>query len=126
MSKKQSPIKTFGFAFEGIKQAIHEEPNLRFHILAAILVLVLAFFLQLDILSFAVLILTISSVIVLELINTIIERITDMISPEISVNAKFIKDVSASAVLVSAIAAVLVGLLLFAPRILQLLFALIP
>ena len=115
MSKKQAFLKSFGYAGNGIKAAFQNEPNFRIHTAVTVLVLFLAFFLHFSALKFAVLILTICLVITSELVNTLIEKIVDIISPDYSDKAKVIKDISAAAVLICAFSAVLVGLLLFLP-----------
>lgn len=120
MSSKHSGLKSFGYAGNGIKEAFQNEPNFRVHVIAGIIALILAIYFKFSVEKFTILILTIFFVIILELLNTAIEKVVDKISPNYSRLAKVAKDVSAAAVLLSAIAAVLVGLLLFGPYILQL------
>ena len=120
MSKKGNFIKSFGYAGSGIKEAFQNEPNFRFHTLAGIIAIILGIIFHFSTIKFAILILTISFVIVLELINTCIEKIVDIISPNYSPVAKVVKDISAAVVLISAFAAIAVGLLLFLPQILPL------
>lgn len=121
MSKKNNYIKSFGYAGNGVKLAFKNEPNFRIHTAVAAVAVILAFYFEFSIEKFALLILTISFVIILELVNTSIEKVVDKVSPRYSPLAKVAKDVSAAAVLLSAISAILVGLLLFLPNILQLL-----
>ncbi len=121
MSKKENIFGSFGYAFEGIAKAFKSEPNLKVHIVAGVLVLLTAYFFKVTKTEWLILALTITLVIILELINTVIETITDIVSPRYSPRAKIIKDVSAGAVAVSAILAVIVGVVLFLPKILQLL-----
>ncbi len=117
MSKKHSTSKSFSFAFEGLRSAFKNEPNLRIHLLFAIIAVSLGIILKLKTLEFAIIILTISLVITLELINTMLEALVDLVSPEIKPTAKLAKDVAASAVLVSAITAAIVGLMIFLPKL---------
>ncbi len=119
MSARHSGLKSFGYAGNGIKEAFQNEPNFRFHTIVGIFALILGFIFKLSVEKFALLILTIFLVIILELLNTAIEKVVDKISPNYSHLAKVAKDVSAAAVLLSAFAAVLVGLLLFGPNIVQ-------
>lgn len=121
MSERHSAIKSFGYAGNGLREAFKNEPNFRAHTGMAIISLVLGLFLHLSIAEFAILIITIFFVIALELVNTLIEKIVDIISPQYSPQAKVIKDVSAACVLIAAFASVLVGILIFLPKILQLL-----
>lgn len=121
MSKKNRMVKSFSYAGNGIKEAFENEPNFRIHTIFAIISIALGVYFQFSLIKFAVLILTITLVIILELINTAIEKVVDKASPTYSRLAKVAKDVSAAAVLVAALGAILVGILLFAPNILQLL-----
>ena len=124
MSKRNSMVKSFGYAGNGVREAFKTEPNFRFHTIVGIIAILLAFYFQFTPVKFAILILTVMLVIILELINTAIEKVVDKISPNYSPLAKVAKDVSAAAVLISALGAVLIGLLLFLPNILQLLSSL--
>lgn len=110
-------LKSFKYAIHGIGDALKSEPNLRIHFLASILVLVSAYFLKFSFFEFSVLTLTIFFVIALELVNTIVEKLVDMHSKEISEEARVIKDISAGVVLLGAVASVIVGLFLFIPKI---------
>jgi diacylglycerol kinase len=121
MSRKHSPLKSFPYAFNGIKIALQNEPNFKIHLAIAALALVVAVILKINTLEFAVLILTIGFVLILELVNTMLEALVDLVSPETREHAKIAKDVSAAAVLVAAILSVFVGLFLFLPKIISLL-----
>ena len=110
-------LKSFSNAFRGVTDALKSEHNLRIHFLASVLVFILAYFLKFTYLEFTILTLTVFLVIILELINTIIEKIMDITSPEISEKVRIIKDISASVVLLGAIASLIVGALLFIPKL---------
>lgn len=120
MSKKGKLINSFGFAFQGIKEAFTYEPNFKIHVLIGVLVSILAFYLNFSRQDWLVLIFTIFFVLILELINTAIEELVNLVSPEFSQNAKIAKDVSAAAVLLGSFLAVIVGLILFLPKLLNL------
>lgn len=113
--------RSFRFAFSGVKEALKSEPNLKIHLLLAFLALLFACFLGFSSVEWTILLLTIALVLILELINTSLEAITDLVSPEIKEKAKVAKDVAASAVLISALTSLLVGVFLFLPKILRLL-----
>lgn len=117
MGIQHSTIKSFGYAFEGIKTAIKNEPNFRIHITVALAVLVAGFFFKLSTIEWLVLSFTIFYVITMELLNTVIESVVDLISPKYHPKAKIAKDVAAAGVLTSAILSVIVGLVLFLPKI---------
>jgi diacylglycerol kinase len=120
MSRGHSPLKSFPYAFNGIKIALRNEPNFRIHLIIAMLTLTVAVALRLGVLEFALLILTIGFVLILELINTVLEAMVDLVSPEVKLHAKIAKDVSAAAVLIAALLSVIVGFLLFLPKIIGL------
>jgi diacylglycerol kinase len=118
MSKTHSTLRSFGYAWEGIKEAIKNEPNIQIHLFAAIIAIVLGLALKLSSNEWIVLSFTIAFVLILEFINTALEAIVDMVSPRIRPEAKLAKDVAAAAVLVSAILSIIVGVFLFLPKIL--------
>jgi diacylglycerol kinase len=106
-------IKGFGYAFRGIWQGIRTERNLRIHICAVIFVFSISPFYHFSHIDYAVLTLICGAVISAELLNSVIERICDKVSPEKSEFAKQVKDISAAAVLVLSIAAAVAGVFFF-------------
>ena len=108
---------SFKRAFCGLKIAILEEQTFKTQVIVAILVLVLIFYFPLTTLKRVVLILTIILVLGLELINSQVERILDVLDPKFNVHIKRIKDLSAAAVLLASLGSVVVGLLIFLPYI---------
>lgn len=120
MSKIRTIPQSFGYAFEGIKTAIKNEPNFRIHLLAGTLAIVAAILLRFTSNEWLILISTISFVLILELINTSLEAIVDLVSPQRQAKAKIAKDVAAAAVLIASVLAITVGLTLFLPKLSQL------
>ena len=110
---------TFSFAVAGLAYLLRTQRNARIHLFAAIVALAMAAWLGLARIEWAVLILTITVVFVLEGINTAIEAVVDLASPEIHPLAKIAKDVSAAMVLVAAGGSAIIGVLLFGPPLLQ-------
>ena len=121
MSKTHSTFSSFSYAFSGIRLALKNEPNLRIHLIIAVIVAVSAYFLGFSRLEWVVLAFTIAFVLILELINTTLEAIVDIVSPGVRPKAKVAKDVSAAAVLLSALLSLVIGAFLFLPKILPLL-----
>lgn len=117
MSKTKTRVESIGYAWEGIVSTIKNEPNFKIHLAMGTIALIASLFLKFTIGETIVLILTISLVLILELVNTALEAIVDLASPRKNPIAKIAKDVSAAAVLVSAFTAILVGVLLFLPKI---------
>ena len=98
--------------------ALRTQRNARIHLLAVVAMTAMGLWLRLDASQWAVLALTVALVFFAEMINTVVESITDMITTEYHPLAKVVKDVSAGAVLVTAIASVVVGLLILGPPLL--------
>ena len=122
MGKHHSTLKSFYYAFQGLKVAFQNEPHLRIHTTFAILALITATVLKINSIEWLILAFTIFWVISLELLNTVIESLVDLVSPEIKPYAKIAKDVSAAVVLTAAILSIIVGLILFLPKIFDLLY----
>ncbi len=114
-------IKSFTYAFNGLRIVFIEEHNARIHLMAAIIAIVLGFVLQINAMEWVAIVFAIAMVLSMEIINTSIENIADFISPEKDDMIKKIKDLSAAAVLITAIATLIVGIIIFAPKIVSLL-----
>ncbi len=111
-------ITSFKYAFRGLRDALRVETNLRIHLLVAVTAVVLAGYLRFNFFEWIILTLTISFVFSLELINTTLETLTDIVSPEIKEKARIAKDVSAASVMIAALTAIIIGALLYLPKIL--------
>src|SRR4030067_2855340 len=109
MGLRHSTTKSFYYAFCGIKTAYKNEPNLKIHIFFAVSALLTGAVLKLSATEWLILAFIIFWVISLELLNTILEELVDLVSPDIKPHAKVAKDVSAAVVLLSAILSVIVG-----------------
>ena len=120
-----SRIASFGHALRGWQYVLKTQRNAWIHSLTAATVILLSWWLEIPPRDWAVLILTIAMVFTAEFINTSIEAVVDLASPQKHPLAKVGKDVGAGAVLIAALAGVLIGLLIFGPPLwvkLQLLF----
>lgn len=114
-------IRSFGFAFKGIKYAIDTQANFRIHLVAAAVAIGLGFALHIAASEWLWVILSITLVLVAELLNTAIETITDLVSPTYNIKAGHVKDVSAGAVVIAAVFAFITGLIIFLPKLILLL-----
>ncbi|UTR14379.1 diacylglycerol kinase family protein [Salipaludibacillus sp. LMS25] len=114
--------KSFYYAAKGIEHTWKHEQNFRIHVLTAIGVFMLAQLLNVTLSEQVVLAIVIGAVIGMELINTAIEHVVDLVVQRYDERAKVIKDAAAGAVFVFALTAVIVGAMIFIPHILQLLF----
>ena len=109
----KSLLKAFTYAFIGIFTAIKTQRNFRIHTVATIYVFSASLFYNFSKIDYVVLILICALIMSLELINTALENVVDICSPEYSKLAKTAKDCAAGAVLVSAIGAIIIGICLF-------------
>ncbi|MBU3831057.1 MAG: diacylglycerol kinase family protein [Candidatus Ureaplasma intestinipullorum] len=112
-------LRKFGYAIKGLRTSIKEEKSLVIHLIIAFLTLIAGMILQLNTISWAIIIVVIAIVISSELINTTIENLVDMVSFKFNFNAKKIKDVAAASTLILAICAIIVAFLIFIPRIIE-------
>ena len=115
-------MKSFKYAFSGLVFAFRHNQNMRIHVLSAIVVIILSFIFHISAFEMGILGVMILLVLCTEMINTSIEEMTDLISKEHSKEAKIAKDVAAGMVLLTSIGAVIVGLLVFFPYILGLMY----
>jgi undecaprenol kinase/diacylglycerol kinase (ATP) len=109
-------LRSFGYAFGGLIHAFKTQFNFKIHCLAALAAVVLGIYTRLALTEWLWIVLAMAIVLVMELLNTAIEMLVDLISPQQQVKAGRIKDVSAAAVLISALAALSIGLLIFVPK----------
>lgn len=110
-------FKSIGVAFDGIIDLIKSENNAKVHLVSTIVVIIVGFKLQFLAIEWLWISLAIAGVWVAELINTAIEKLTDLVSPEINPIAKKVKDYAAGAVLVMAIWAIFVFCLISFPHL---------
>lgn len=115
-------LRSFGYAFEGIYYSIRTQRNMRVHLGIGLVATALGLWLGLSLLEWAILLVMMALVFILEMLNTVIESLVDLYTDRFHPLAKIAKDVAAGAVLVAAIFAVGVGLLLFGPRLFELIF----
>ncbi len=122
--KNASELKnpTFWIALKnsirGIKLVIKSERNIKIQLVFAILVTILGFMFRISFVEWAVLVVTIFFVLVTEVLNTAVEKTVDMITDKYDECARNVKDMSAGAVLFSAICSIIVGIIIFLPKIL--------
>lgn len=110
-------INSFKYAIQGIISSFKTERNMKIHVFIMILVIIWGIIFKISVTEWMVCALLFALVISGELFNTAIETVVDMIMPEINDKAKLAKDISAGAVLILAITAVIVGLIIFVPKI---------
>ena len=114
-------IKSFTYAFSGLKNLWQEEHNFRIHIFAAILAIVAGVIFNISVIEWLAVILSVGLVLTAEIINTSIEKLSGFVSPEKHETIKKVKDLAAAGVLVAATSALITGLIIFLPKLLTLL-----
>ncbi|ASW43661.1 diacylglycerol kinase [Clostridium isatidis] len=112
-------VESFNYAIEGIIDTVRTQRNMRFHLLASLIILTICFFVDLSKVEFLVLLLTITLVLAAEIINTAIEATIDMSMNHYHPLAKIAKNAAAGAVLITAINAIIVGYIMFWDKITQ-------
>lgn len=124
MAGKKAPIKkSFGYAFEGIFTGIRKERNMKIHVCMTGLVILFGFLLQISVTEWCLCLILFGLVMALELVNTAVEAVVDLVTEEKKPLAKIAKDTAAGAVLIAAIMAAGVGLMIFLPRLWSVFFA---
>lgn len=113
-------LKSFTYAFHGLRVLLREEHNSRIHLLATLCVIVAGVVLHISALEWVAVVFAVGIVFSAEIFNSAIEDLSDVVCPERDERIKKVKDLSAAAVLVSAFTALIVGLVIFIPKIVTL------
>ena len=112
-------VQSLRHARSGLLDMLRTEPNAWIHGVATLLVLAVAWWVQLDVVRFGLLVVAIVSVWVAEAFNTVIEIVVDFVSPEYSAVARRAKDIAAAAVLVTVVGAVILGAVILGPALFE-------
>jgi diacylglycerol kinase len=113
----KSRLRSIGIALDGIRQVLITQQNARIHVAAALVVFIAAGLLGFSVLEWVLLLLVVGFVWAAEIFNTAIEDLVDLVGSGENPSAKRIKDISAGAVMVSVLVAVVAGILLFGPKL---------
>jgi diacylglycerol kinase len=117
MQPKQSLLQAFKNAFHGLKFVVTTQRNAQIHLAVTILVIAAAIAFGVSATEWIALVLAIGFVWATESLNTAIEKLTDLASPGYHTLAKYAKDCAAGAVLISVLTAVVIGIIVFLPRL---------
>lgn len=110
-------VLSFRYALAGIIAALKTEPNLKFHFLSGLIVIIISTFLKISRQDWTVIIFLIGFVISVELTNTAIEAVVNAFTDQQHPGAKLAKDISAGAVLITALTSAIIGIIIFLPYI---------
>ena len=116
---KSNFFESVGHAIDGIGYVANNERNFKIELFMMVLVLFAGVYFRVSKIEWVILLLTIACVLVLELINTSIERCVDLVTKDYHELAKYAKDISAGAVLVMSIFSVCIGMVIFLPKIID-------
>lgn len=109
-------LRSFGYAFEGLFDLVRHHPNAQIHLLAIVVVTTAGFYWGLERWEWVAVVLCFALVLALEALNSAVEYLTDLASPDYHPLAKKAKDIAAAAVLIAAMGAVVVAALVFIPK----------
>lgn len=118
-------IKSFGFAINGIRMTFASEANIQIHLFVSILVIICGIIFKISTSEWLICLLCMGVVFGLEMMNTAIEKLVDLVSPAKNALAGKVKDIAAGAVLIAVFFSVIIGLIIFMPKGFKLLFELI-
>ena len=113
-------LKSFVYAFNGIRHVIASQHNVWIHIVLACIAICLGFVFTINTTQWIAIVLSIGLVLAAEVFNSAIEALVDLVSPVYNKKAGLIKDMAAAAVLITAIMAFIVGMIIFLPPIINL------
>ncbi|MDD5342435.1 MAG: diacylglycerol kinase [Patescibacteria group bacterium] len=117
LNKLYNIFRSFGYAGRGVWYVVRRERTFQIHILAAAAVVALLLIFPLETWETVIVILVVALVLVLEIINTAVEKIIDVLKPRIHFYVQIVKDLMAAAVLVVSFAALVIGLIIFWPHV---------
>lgn len=118
---RSSFAESVGHALDGLEYTINHERNFKIELVFAMLVTISSFILKVSLIEWTILVLVISMVLALEMINTAIERCVDLVTKDYKELAKLAKDIAAGAVLITSMFSVVIGIIIFLPKIINLL-----
>ena len=117
--KDKNFLKGVGYCLEGISCTFKNERNFKTEVILGIIAVILSYLLKISLLEWVIIVVLIMFVLVLELLNTAFESIVDLYTQEYNKIAKAVKDISAAMVLVASLFSLIVGAIIFIPKILE-------
>lgn len=116
-SRRTTLLQSFNYAFQGLVYAVRHQRNMGIHLAIGVVVLIVSIFLNLSRLELVAVFAAITFVLVMELVNSAVEAVVDIVTDQFDPRAKAAKDLAAGAVLVAAVNAVVVAYLILADRV---------
>lgn len=119
MNRIKQFFKSLSYAFRGLKYTIKKEKNFQNELAIGLLVILAMIYFKVTRFEMVVLFIIIVGVLVMEILNTIVERVVDVLKPRVNPYARLIKDLMAASVLLSAILSIIIGFIIFFPYIIK-------
>ena len=110
-------VHSFKYAYRGLARLLRTEPNFQVHSVAAVAVLIASWYFQLTAEEWGLIVLTIALVLLTEGINTAVEHLANYVQPAYAKEIAVVKDIAAGAVLLATLASVVVGSIVFGPKL---------
>ena len=117
--KKDPLYKSFGYAFAGIFAVVTKERNMKIHCAAVVCVMIAGLVFRISPIEWCICLTLFGLVMALEMVNTAVEAVVDLVTEERKPLAKLAKDAAAGAVLIAAIMAAIAGMIIFIPKLLE-------
>lgn len=121
MSREPSLMSSMSHALRGIAEVARSERNFRIHLMFAAIALMLGFWFRVSKTEWLMLAMVIAAVLILEMLNAVVERLVDLVKPRLHPILHDVKDIMAGCVLISAFCSVIVGILIFLPKLIMIL-----
>lgn len=119
MNRIKEFCHSFRYAFSGLAYAIRNEKNFQNEVIVGILVVIGMIYFKVTRAEMIVLFLVVFGVLIMELMNTVMERVVDILKPRVHPYARLIKDLMAASVLISSLLAIIVGIIIFLPYVME-------
>lgn len=120
--KNRTFFDSFKYAFDGVLTVFQEEKNMRSHVLSTIVIIFISLFLSLTTREWLWVLLVCFLVLVMEIWNTVVENLVDLVSPDYHPLAKKVKDMAAAAVLFTSFFSLIIGAIILLPKIITIFF----
>ncbi|RID89459.1 diacylglycerol kinase family protein [Peribacillus asahii] len=118
--KRKYPfVKSFYFALRGIWEGVKTERNIRIHSMMTVVVILLGTYVSLNWIEWLFVLIAVTGTVALELVNSALERVVDLVTEEYHPLARQAKDMAAAAVLLYAVFSVIVGIVIFLPKLIS-------
>lgn len=112
-------FKSFRYAINGLIRIFKEEQNLKIQAFLGLIALLLAWFFRIEKIELLLIVISIGLVLLMETINSAVERVTDVLRPRINDYVKEIKDITAAAVMLASFISLIIGIIIFWPYIIE-------